>query len=226
MMDQRSRLWAGLGPQAGPDLVDVVAGLTVEIAQLTRRLDALVDATNATLRDVASVGTTLLEICGLHSAEHTAVPSVAGELARASDNVGAEAVRLAMGWIRRSHTHPLRAALVTLEGWSLHLHDVVDRGWPVSSTAVAEALVEDECPFGRWLRSGHADELDPDRAAAARPLHTEYHRTASMVLAAVADGRPDDARTLLESEDGHAGISRRLNRAVEAWIMVADTRAG
>jgi len=202
------------GHPPGPQCAAVVAGLTIEVAEIGRRISEIAANANALLADVEAVGAVLLEVSGMTQSAGTVeapLPLVQ------SEDVAAQAVRLAVGWIQRSHHHPLRGALVMLEGWTLHLHDVVDRGFLPSPSVVAEASVEDECPFGRWLTTPEAEKLDPERTAEARILHTQYHAIASRVLAAVGDGDIDRARTLLESEDGHAGVSRRLTDLVRTW---------
>lgn len=206
-------------PPAGePDVAAAVEELTLRVAAITRRLDALVADAGAIRADVESVGGALVRLSGRRQAVRP-TPAVDGATTPAAD-VAVQAVRLAMAWIQRAHRHPLQAGLVALEGWTLLLQETIARGHLLSSTSVDEVRATGACPLGRWLDSGEADALDPVRAAEVRSLHTEHHRMSARVLAEVRDSRVDEARRLMESEDGHIGIARRLEHAVRSWIDV------
>ena len=201
-----------------------VAGLAVQLVAITQSLDALAASTAAIRAEVESIGEVLVQVSATASPTSVdgARPAPADSAGMSADDLVTQAVRLSTIWIERAHHHPLRAALVMMEGWTVQLQETVSRGRLLSSTAVDEALAEDECPSGRWLRSSAPDALDPVRAAEIRHLHSEHHRMAALVLAEVRDGRTDEARRLLESEDGYAGVVRRSSQAVRSWIDVLD----
>jgi len=112
--------------QPDPEPAEVIAGLTVEIAEIAGRVAALAASANTLLAEVETVGEALLEASGTRQAPARLPHRSEATLPKQSKDVASQAVRLAMGWIHRTHHHPLRAALMTLEGWTTHLQDVAN----------------------------------------------------------------------------------------------------
>lgn len=213
---------APVGCDEQPDPAAVAADLAVQVAEIAQRLDALAASTAAVRAEVETVGEALVQVCGRRRPQPSVAQSHPAPVDAATvpaDDAAVKAVRLATGWIQRTYHHPLRIALVMMEGWTAQLEEIVAGGYlELSDFSVDEVLSESECSFGRWLYSGKADVLDPVRATELRHLHHEHHRLSAQVLTEVRDGRIEEARRLMESEDGRAGIARRANDAVRSWL--------
>lgn len=205
-----------------------VARLATQVAELSQRPDA--PATDASAGDPVggSHVCTLQRLAGAAPEAGSAAPAVptprrapqqAPGRTQSRDDVVAEAARLSGTWIVRARQCQLRTILLRLEEWATLLEEVVSTG-QLPNVPVEQIIGTDECSSGRWLRSNLPDELDPVRAATARKVHDEHHRLAALILAEVAAGRRDEARRLLEAEDGFAGVARTLEGAVKEWIDV------
>lgn len=118
--------------------------------------------------------------------------------------------------------HPLRAAVAAHGAWKRRLRRAIETGRLPEGTTVEQARRDDVCDFGRWLRDGGGDGLDPRRAGDAAQLHTAFHRYAAGILAEVAAGRSARATELLTAEDGYAGTARALTDALIEWCAHAS----
>ncbi|MBU4336271.1 MAG: CZB domain-containing protein, partial [Actinobacteria bacterium] len=115
-----------------------------------------------------------------------------------------------------------RAAVAAHGAWKRRLRHAIDTGRLPEGATVEQVRRDDVCEFGRWLRDGGGDALDPRRSADAAALHTDFHRYAGGVLADVAAGRSAAAIEKLTAEDGYAGTARALTDALLEWCAHAS----
>jgi Methyl-accepting chemotaxis protein (MCP) signalling domain/Chemoreceptor zinc-binding domain len=122
--------------------------------------------------------------------------------------------------------HPLQAAVVAHAAWKQRLRQAIDRGTAPDGVDVATAARDDACAFGRWLHSGQATSLDPERTRQVQQLHARFHSHAAEILQAATTGQPERARSLMTDEDGYATIARTLTDALFDWIAHLDGAPG
>jgi len=184
-----------------------VAALSTEIAQTARRLETLQAAADA-LQNV------VVDSVPETPAWRPGTPALGGSTT---------ALRPRVSRLDKPNHQPLIAALAIMDGWTVLLQDVVAGRRPVSGTVIREILDEDSCPVTHRLRAYRAAALDA-RIAEAAAAHSAHHRSTAQVLVAIRDGRMDDARHLMEADDGRAGSVRRLRQALYAWAdMLAES---
>ncbi|MEI7606345.1 MAG: CZB domain-containing protein [Rhodospirillaceae bacterium] len=100
--------------------------------------------------------------------------------------------------------------------WKRRLRLAIDTG--KTDIATEELGRDDQCEFGRWLRSPSFSEAERDGTyEAVCHLHTQFHRVAAATLQMALNGNKEEAERCMDVSGVYSRASRRLIRALSSW---------
>jgi Chemoreceptor zinc-binding domain len=110
----------------------------------------------------------------------------------------------------------IAAAIHGHERWKARLGTSIDQGGATAD--VADVGKDNLCAFGRWLYGStipKAALYDPNYII-VQFLHAKFHECARQVVQLLADGRPAEARAMLDHGE-YAKISGQLTATMLKW---------
>jgi methyl-accepting chemotaxis protein len=99
--------------------------------------------------------------------------------------------------------------------WKHQLKRAIDSGHADVSPETVGA--DDQCEFGRWLKSRPESERRSEDYRHACQLHTCFHREAGDVLRHALAGRKDEAMRCIAAGGSFTAASEKLTEQMTAW---------
>ncbi|MBK7721913.1 MAG: CZB domain-containing protein [Austwickia sp.] len=189
------------------------------IAEITRSATTVSDAADGLRTDVTVCTTASRRAQDASERSHRGIAEMTKGTQKQRDSIVVLAPDLQI--------HPLRAAIYAHAQWKQRLHRAVTDQRLPEGVDIAKAGRRDACPFGAWLASGAAAELDATRAAKISELHARFHTAAAAILTAATTGQVEKAQELLSDPQGYAGIAPTMTAELSGWAQeVERTGAG
>ena len=119
---------------------------------------------------------------------------------------------------------PITHAIASHAKWKFRLRQAIKTGqseW--TSDGVRK---DDQCEFGKWLRSIPAGEQRDEHWKAVLDRHAEFHKAAADVLELALAGRRSEAEQAIDPGSRFAEASKGLTLAMMAWKDELDTKPG
>ncbi|MHC4910866.1 MAG: CZB domain-containing protein [Planctomycetota bacterium] len=106
-------------------------------------------------------------------------------------------------------------AIASHATWKYHLRQAIRTGeseWNVPSTRL-----DDQCEFGKWLRTLPPEDRTGPHWTRVRDRHQVFHEAAAHVLDLALAGRRAEAEDAIALESEFARASNQLTLAMNAW---------
>jgi hypothetical protein len=101
--------------------------------------------------------------------------------------------------------------------WKTKLRQAIETG--KLDTSVATLRVDDQCAFGKWLRTAKptiAGKALSDHQTVMK-LHAEFHRVAARVAELALGGNKAEAEAMITLGGEYSAVSSKLTRAMMGW---------
>lgn len=115
-------------------------------------------------------------------------------------------------------------AIASHAKWKFYLRQAIETA--TSEWTVAGVRQDDQCEFGKWLRSLPSSGQASEHWQEVRRLHTEFHEEASAVLKLALARRRQEAEAAIAPGGRFASVSSRLTIAMTAWQRAVEAAAG
>jgi hypothetical protein len=99
--------------------------------------------------------------------------------------------------------------------WKHYLRQAIATG--ESAWTVSGVRVDDQCEFGRWLRSIAPVDRRDGHWETVQTRHADFHREAARVLQLALARRQQEAEAAIGPGSPFAEASKRLTLAMTAW---------
>lgn len=108
-------------------------------------------------------------------------------------------------------------ALAAHNYWKMRLRTMINS--KNVDMPVATIRRDDECKFGKWLygTSLSAGDKHGPHYQSILSLHRQFHAIAASVAQSAADGRFEDAKTLMSTEGEYSRVTAKLESALTEW---------
>ncbi|MHC4990429.1 MAG: CZB domain-containing protein [Planctomycetota bacterium] len=106
-------------------------------------------------------------------------------------------------------------AIASHAEWKYHLRQAIKTG--ESMWTVPTVRLDDQCEFGRWLRSLPPEDRAGTHWKQVSDRHRAFHLAAAKVLALALEGRRREAEDAIAPTSEFADVSKRLTLAMMAW---------
>lgn len=99
--------------------------------------------------------------------------------------------------------------------WKKRLNEAIASGQ--SHFTVATVGQDDQCDFGRWLRSLPSADQGSEEAKRVWELHIRFHKEAATTLGLALDGKQSEALERMKIGGNFANASASLTLEMMAW---------
>jgi len=117
-------------------------------------------------------------------------------------------------------TDPITRGIAAHAKWKYYLRQAIKNG--ESEWTVPVVKVDDQCEFGRWLRSIPPAERAGEHWKIVNARHRTFHREAADVLDLALARRQEEAEAAIAIGSPFAEASKQLTLAMMAWKKEAD----
>lgn len=99
--------------------------------------------------------------------------------------------------------------------WKARLREAIDKG--SHSWNVPDVRRDDQCEFGKWLRSLPSSARSNEHCQNVENLHADFHREAARVLELVDTGKKDQADEAMDLKGSFTAASTKLTQEMMQW---------